>query len=279
MGRRREHQGQLILLRLLLGSPTPPPSLATRTARYFFPAYSIPPSQLVISTASDVLHDLNRASDVDPSAINSTERPRLVHSHGTATPSDGGLGIRPDNDRVHDGPSTTLNLAIVGFTLSRDDRYSLHDITRSQVRASIPTTWFPLRSAVRRRRRSISISWLLNSYPHLYLRRWSLFDHLFLHFILWSVVLVEYWHIRERLYAVARCSLGSVRVEKHRLKYIEGHRWWKRKLKILFSVPVIVFFASVLVLLATIFVLGAFVTSLYSGPGRIVWQLVPSRHA
>ena len=160
MGRRREHQGQLILLRLLLGSPTPPPSLATRTARYFFPAYSIPPSQLVISTASDVLHDLNRASDVDPSAINSTERPRLVHSHGTATSSDGGLGIRPDNDRVHDGPSTTLNLTIVGFTLSRDDRYSLHDITRSQVRASIPTTWFPLRSAVRRRRRSISISWL-----------------------------------------------------------------------------------------------------------------------
>jgi anoctamin-10 len=41
---------------------------------------------------------------------------------------------------------------------------------------------------------------------------------------LWFVVFVEYWRIRERLYAVAWCSLGSVRVEKHRPRYIEGHR-------------------------------------------------------
>lgn len=86
---------------------------------------------------------------------------------------------------------------------------------------------------------------------------------------LWSVVFVEYWRIRERLYAVAWCSLGSVRVEKHRPTYIEGHRWWKRELKILFSVPVITLFASVLaVLLTAIFVIEAFVTALYTGPGH-----------
>jgi anoctamin-10 len=86
---------------------------------------------------------------------------------------------------------------------------------------------------------------------------------------LWSVVFVEYWRIRERLVSVAWCSLGSVRVEKHRPIYIEGHRWWKRELKILFSVPVIILFASVLaVLLTAIFVLEAFVATLYTGPGQ-----------
>lgn len=86
---------------------------------------------------------------------------------------------------------------------------------------------------------------------------------------LWSVVFVEYWRIRERLYAVAWCSLGSVRVEKHRPSYIEGQRWWKRELKILFSVPVIILFASVLaVLLTVIFVFEAFVATLYTGPGH-----------
>jgi hypothetical protein len=86
---------------------------------------------------------------------------------------------------------------------------------------------------------------------------------------LWSVFFVEYWRIRERLYAAAWCSLGSVYVEKHRPRYIEGHRWWMRELKILFSVPVIILFASVLaVLLTAIFVFEAFVATLYTGPGH-----------
>lgn len=110
----------------------------------------------------------------------------------------------------------------------------------------------------------ISVAGLLNYYfGHAYSIVYS--SLLFL----WSVVFVEYWRIRERLYAVAWCSLGSVRVEKHRPTYIEGHRWWKRELKILFSVPVITLFASVLaVLLTAIFVIEAFVTALYTGPGH-----------
>lgn len=86
---------------------------------------------------------------------------------------------------------------------------------------------------------------------------------------LWSVVFVEYWRIRERLYAVSWGCLGSVRVENHRPNYTEGHLWWKRELKILLSVPVIALFASLLALLLTaIFIFEAFVTTLYTGPGH-----------
>ena len=86
---------------------------------------------------------------------------------------------------------------------------------------------------------------------------------------LWSVFFVEYWRIRERLLSVAWGCLGSVRVENHRPNYIPGHLWWKRELKILVSVPVIALFAGVFtVLLTAIFIIEAFVTDLYTGPGQ-----------
>ena len=86
---------------------------------------------------------------------------------------------------------------------------------------------------------------------------------------LWSLVFVEYWRVRERIYSAAWGCLGSVRVEHHRPRYVEGHPWWKRELKVLVSVPVIALFATVLaVLLTAIFVLEAFVTALYTGPGH-----------
>jgi anoctamin-10 len=86
---------------------------------------------------------------------------------------------------------------------------------------------------------------------------------------LWSLIFVEYWRVRERIYSATWGCLGSVRVEHHRPRYVEGHPWWKRELKVLVSVPVIALFASVLaVLLTAIFVLEAFVTTLYTGPGH-----------
>ena len=86
---------------------------------------------------------------------------------------------------------------------------------------------------------------------------------------LWSVVFVEYWRIRERLHSVAWGCLGSFRAENHRPNYIDGHLWWKRELKIIFSVPVIALFAGLLtVLLTVIFIFEAFVTTLYTGPGH-----------
>jgi hypothetical protein len=86
---------------------------------------------------------------------------------------------------------------------------------------------------------------------------------------LWSVVFVEYWRIRERLYAVTWGCRGAVRVEKHLPTFIEGRPWWQRELKILASLPVIALFASILaVLLTIIFIFEAFVTTLYTGPGH-----------
>ena len=86
---------------------------------------------------------------------------------------------------------------------------------------------------------------------------------------LWSLVFVEYWRIRERIHSATWGCLGSVRVEHHRPRYVEGQPWWKRELKVLVSVPVIVLFATILaILLSAIFVLEAFVTALYTGPGH-----------
>ena len=74
---------------------------------------------------------------------------------------------------------------------------------------------------------------------------------------------------RERIHSASWGCLGSVRVEHHRPRYVEGDVWWKRELKVLVSVPVIVLFASLLaILLTAIFVLEAFVTDLYTGPGH-----------
>ncbi len=94
---------------------------------------------------SDVLHGLStRASDVDPTSISSTERLHLVHCYVTSSPSDGGLGIHPDNDAwsrvesimaLHDPEFNDRWMHSVTHTIDigRDQL----DFIRSQVRASI----------------------------------------------------------------------------------------------------------------------------------------------
>lgn len=86
--------------------------------------------------------------------------------------------------------------------------------------------------------------------------------------VLWSVVFVEWWRIKQRQLSVAWGTKGSFRVEKRRAQYIPLS-WWRKDLRALASIPVILFFASVLaVLLTGIFVFEAFVTHLYTGPGH-----------
>lgn len=84
------------------------------------------------------------APDVDPSTINPAERLRLVHSYVTATPSDGGLGIHPDNNvwsrvesimALHDPEFNDRWIRSVAKTI--DIGHKELDIIRSQVRASI----------------------------------------------------------------------------------------------------------------------------------------------
>lgn len=101
--------------------------------------------------------------------------------------------------------------------------------------------------------------------------------------VLWSLIFVEAWRVRERILAVHWRTRGAFRVERRRV--VPGDRnaqenaeigeretkiaWWNRDLRILASLPVVLFFASILAaLLTAIFILEAFVTQLYTGPGN-----------
>ena len=91
--------------------------------------------------------------------------------------------------------------------------------------------------------------------------------------LVWSIVFVEWWRIRQRQLSVRWGTKGSFRVEKRRAQYVPLS-WWRNDLRVIASLPVILFFASVLaVLLTGIFVFEAFVTQLYTGPGH---QLIVS---
>ena len=86
--------------------------------------------------------------------------------------------------------------------------------------------------------------------------------------LVWSVTFVEWWRIQQRLQSVRWGTKGSFRVEKRRAQYVPLS-WWRKDLRALASLPVILFFASILaVLLTAIFVFEAFVTHLYTGPGH-----------
>ena len=92
--------------------------------------------------------------------------------------------------------------------------------------------------------------------------------------LLWSITFVEWWRIRQRQLSVRWGTKGSFRVEKRRAQYVPLS-WWRKDFRALASLPVILFFASVLAALLTgIFVFEAFVTQLYTGPAH---KLVVSR--
>jgi len=92
---------------------------------------------------------------------------------------------------------------------------------------------------------------------------------------------VEWWRLQERILSVRWCTRGSFRVEKQRADYIAGFPWWRKEARKVASIPVILLFASVLaVVLTGVFVLEAFVTQLYKGPGhRIVVSPLTMVHA
>ena len=106
--------------------------------------------------------------------------------------------------------------------------------------------------------------------------------------------MVEWWRIRERKLAVRWGSRGAFRVEKRRVEFdaIIGKRgstsdyddddnepfpWWKREIRILTSLPVIALAALALTgILTGLFIIEAFVTHLYTGPGHQVASLFPT---
>ncbi|GJJ11388.1 hypothetical protein Clacol_005621 [Clathrus columnatus] len=114
---------------------------------------------------------------------------------------------------------------------------------------------------------------------------------------LWSISWVEWWRVREKIIAVRWGTLGSYKAERRRVgfKPDQGKMsvkndptsefddldaafpWYKRELRILASVPLIILFGALLAAVLTgIFIIEAFVTQLYHGPGYQYVSLFPT---
>jgi hypothetical protein len=158
VGRRGEHQGQLILLVSCSNQRLEQLLQHEWQVPFHFSSSSLLPSPLTrhFDSHSDFLYGLTTsASDLhqDPNTLKPAERLRLVHTYVTATPADGGLGINPDNHAwsrvesimvLHDpefndvwirSVTTLASLAHIG--------HDQLDIVRTQVCFSAPNTCFP----------------------------------------------------------------------------------------------------------------------------------------
>ncbi|EGO01436.1 hypothetical protein SERLA73DRAFT_166001 [Serpula lacrymans var. lacrymans S7.3] len=263
VGRRGESQGQLLIM-----VTCPQNVLATlvHRERYSDFLYGLPLSKLP-----------SFAADLDSGPLSAADRIRLVHGFVTSTPQDGGLGIIPeckDWDLVqcvmalHDHEFndhwirvwTTHRIASVQLDQIRDqfgDSVALYFcFLMAYTRALI----FPA---------GLGITFYFFGTPYS-----TLYSSLLL---LWSIAFVEWWRLQERILSVRWCTRGSFRVEKRRADYAVGFPWWKRELRMVASIPVILLFASVLAAVLTgIFVFEAFVTELYTGPGHKYISFSPS---
>ncbi|KAJ7599368.1 calcium-activated chloride channel-domain-containing protein [Mycena floridula] len=229
---------------------------------------------------SDFLSGLPTApvkSEADVHPPSPADRLRLVHGYITSIPSDGGLGITPG----------TKEWDLVESVMCLHDREFneqwIHAWTHSKV-ASVSETRI-------REQFGDSVS-LYFSFLHFYSRALMLPAGLGVVFyffgspysplysillLLWSTVFVEWWRVRERLISLRFGTRGSFRVEKRRAQHIPGFPWWKREMRMLASIPVILLFAAILLtLLTVIFVLEAFVTQLYTGPGHRYLAFTPT---
>jgi anoctamin-10 len=111
---------------------------------------------------------------------------------------------------------------------------------------------------------------------------------------LWAITAVDVWRVRERALAVRWGTHGVVGVERRRVEFTSPTNqnnydddsaadedvlfpWWKRELRMALSVPVIGLFGALLgALLTGIFLFEAFVTQLYTGPGKDYLGFLPT---
>ncbi|KAJ3566882.1 hypothetical protein NP233_g6723 [Leucocoprinus birnbaumii] len=218
---------------------------------------------------------VTRESVVEP--LSAANRIRLVHSYITSCQSEGGLGISPGS------PEWDLIDSIT----------PLHDriFNEAWVRSWKPRQMGSVNLAGIREQFGESVSLyfaFLNSYTQFLLFPTAL--GLFSYFCLapyspiyssllciWSVVFVEWWEVRERIFSLRFGTRGSFKVEKRRVSYRPGQTWWGREIRMLASLPVILLFAGILVgILTLIFVTEAFVTELYQGPAKQLIAFSPT---
>ena len=202
-------------------------------------------------------------------SLSPADKLRLIHAYISSSPADGGLGIS------HDAPEWDLVESI----------FPLHDreFNERWIRDWNPRKIASVQLERIRDQFGYSLAFyfaFLSSYTHFLAipAVLGLFSHFFLPpyspiysllLSVWSIVFVEWWRVHERILSLRFGTRGSFKVEKRRVQYKQGLSWWARELRVLVSVPVILLFAGILFAILTgIFILEAFVTQLYQGPGQ-----------
>ncbi|KAJ7163483.1 calcium-activated chloride channel-domain-containing protein [Mycena crocata] len=221
---------------------------------------------------SDFLYGLPTTpvkNEEDSQPLSPADRIRLVHAFITSTPADGGLGISPDSSEW-DLVESVLALHdrefndhwIHAWTTSRFVSVKQERL-REQFGDAVAMYFSFLHSYTQALIFPAALGVVFYLFGSPYSPTYSIL------IVLWSIVYVEWWRVRERLLSLRFGTRGSFKVEKRRAQYIEGFPWWKRELRIIAGLPVILLFAAVLVSILTgIFVFEAFVTQLYTGPGH-----------
>lgn len=107
--------------------------------------------------------------------------------------------------------------------------------------------------------------------------------------VLWSILFVEWWKIKERKLAVRwgtyKASLATPRAQfkgvETKLDPVSGEKinhqpWHITELRVLSSVPVVLAFAAILVaVICGVFTTEVLLTEVYDGPGKALLKFVP----
>ncbi|KAL4067152.1 calcium-activated chloride channel-domain-containing protein [Scleroderma yunnanense] len=263
VGRRGENQDQLLIM---VACPQDVLSKLVHGERYSDFLYGLPMSKL---PSTD--------TDLDTAPLSPADRIRLVHAYITSTPQDGGLGIVPGCNEwdlvqsvmaLHDHDFNEHWIRL--WTRHRIASVQLDKI-RDQFGDSVALYFFFLTAYTR----ALIFPAVLGLVFYFFGTPYSaLYSSLLL---VWSVVFVEWWTLQQRILSVRWCTRGSFRVEKRRADYIPSFPWWKKEFRKMASIPIMLLFASILAILLTgIFVLEAFVTQLYKGPGHQIVAFSPT---
>ncbi|KAK2465474.1 hypothetical protein APHAL10511_002366 [Amanita phalloides] len=208
--------------------------------------------------------------------LSPADRIRLIHSYITSMPIDGGLGITPQSpewdciesvfplhDREFDEAWTRWNPTQLASAPIGAIREEFGDCVAYYYAFLSAYTYFLVFPAA------------LGIIAYFFLEPYSPIYSILI--CIWSTVFVEWWRIHERILSLRFGTRGSARVEKRRVQYRPGMKWWNKDLRVFASVPLITLFATILAILLTgIFVLEAFVTQLYEGPGKQIISFAPT---
>ncbi|KAJ8694723.1 hypothetical protein PTI98_007374 [Pleurotus ostreatus] len=225
------------------------------------------------------------------SALAPADRLRLVYEFVTSAPADGGLGITPETGEW-DLVESVMLLHDKDFNDAWIRSWTRRTITTNQligIRDQFGGSTALYFAFLRTYASSLLLPAVLG--VTFYFLDKPYHPAYAFALLLYSTVFTEYWRVYERLFtsrfypkgrfqpstSLASMSTSSFTREKVERTHNSGIAWWKRDLRILASFPIISVFAGLLALLLTaIFVFEAFVTQLYTGPGKKLIAFSPT---